>query len=73
MALTVTAAYGNLDKAINAFDELVSDGFAREELFLDRESNQVKVIAPETVKREVEEILLRHEPDRIWDRPYHIE
>ncbi len=70
MALTMTAAYGNLDKAVNAFDELVSDGFAREELFLDRESNQVKVIVPNTVKREVEEILLRHEPERIWDLPY---
>lgn len=70
MTQTVTAAYDNVDKAINAYDELVSDGFSSEELFLDRENRQVKVIAPETIQREVEEILNRHEPDEVWSRPY---
>ncbi|MCC5857525.1 MAG: hypothetical protein JJT90_05180 [Ectothiorhodospiraceae bacterium] len=70
MTQTMTAAYDDVTKAINAFDELVSDGFPREELFLDRDNRQVKVIAPDTVLREVEEILRRHEPDEVWSRPF---
>ncbi|GGX89628.1 hypothetical protein GCM10007160_16240 [Litchfieldella qijiaojingensis] len=70
MTQTVSAAYDNIDKAINAFDELVSDGFPRESLFLDKETNQVKVIVPDPVQREAEEILRRHEPERVWAQPF---
>ncbi len=70
MTQTMTAAYDDVTKAINAYDELVSDGFAREELFLDRNNRQVKVIAPDAVLREVEEILRRHDPDEVWSRPF---
>jgi hypothetical protein len=70
MTQTVTAAYGSNDKAANAFDELVSEGFPREKLFLDKETNEVKVIVPETSQPEAEEILNRHEPDEVHARPY---
>ncbi|MFY0989562.1 hypothetical protein [Halomonas sp. C05BenzN] len=70
MTQTVTAAYGSIDKANNAFDELVSEGFPREKLFLDKETSQVKVIIPDTSKPEAEEILRRHEPDEVWARPF---
>ncbi len=32
MTQTVTAAYGSADKAVNAYDELVSEGYPREKL-----------------------------------------
>ncbi|WP_254276687.1 hypothetical protein [Halomonas sp. 3H] len=70
MTQTVTAAYGSADKAINAYDELMSEGYPREKLYLDRDTHEVKVIVPDTSKPEVEEILARHEPDEILARPY---
>ncbi|MDR9440541.1 MAG: hypothetical protein RI841_13765 [Halomonas sp.] len=70
MTQTVTASYGSIDKAANAFDELVSEGFPREKLFLDKEASEVKVIVPEASQPEAEEILNRHEPGEIRARPY---
>ncbi|MDI5935759.1 MULTISPECIES: hypothetical protein [Halomonas] len=70
MTQTVTAAYGSAMKATNAYDELVSEGFPREKLYLDKETNQVKVIIPDTSKPEAEEILRRHGPDEFWSRPF---
>ncbi|MBE0488941.1 MAG: hypothetical protein IBX53_07655 [Halomonas sp.] len=70
MTQTVTAAYGNIDMAINAYDELISEGYPREKLYLDRDTHEVKVIVPDTSKPEVEEILGRHGPDEILARPY---
>ena len=70
MTPTVTAAYGSADKAINAYDELISEGYPREKLYFDKETHEIKVIVPDTSKPEVEEILGRHEPDEILSRPY---
>ncbi|MDR5893573.1 hypothetical protein [Halomonas mongoliensis] len=70
MTQTVTAAYGSADKAVNAYDELVSEGYPREKLYFDRDSNEVKVIVPDASRPEIEEILARHEPDEIRARPY---
>lgn len=70
MTQTVTAAYGSADKAINAYDELISEGYPREKLYFDKAANEIKVIVPDTSKPEVEEILARHKPDEILARPY---
>lgn len=70
MTQTVTAAYGSLGKAINAFDELVAEGYPREKLYLDKGTNEVKVIVPDASRPGVEETLKSHEPDEIWARPY---
>ncbi|SEL13766.1 hypothetical protein [Halomonas daqiaonensis] len=70
MTQTVTAAYGSNDKAVNAFDELVSEGFPREKLYLDKETNEVKVIVPDNTQPEAETILRRHEPDDVSSQPF---
>ena len=70
MTQTVTAAYGEALKATNALDELISEGFPREKLFHDTQTQQVKVIVPDSTRPEAEAILRRHEPDDIWSRPY---
>lgn len=70
MTQTITAAYSSDGKAVNAYDELVSEGYPREKLYFDKRSNEIKVLAPETSRPEVEEILNRHEPDKIWSTPY---
>ncbi|RLK46790.1 hypothetical protein DFR31_2497 [Alkalispirillum mobile] len=69
MSQTVTAAYDNEDAARNAVDELISDGFDQEKVFLDKETIQVKVMVPDSGQREAEEILKRHTPKDIWSRP----
>jgi len=70
MTQTVTATFDDAMKAVNAYDELVSKGFPREKLFLDRETSEVKVIVPDPSQPEAEEILKRHEPDDLQARPY---
>ncbi|MDR5866698.1 hypothetical protein [Halomonas koreensis] len=70
MTQTLTAAYPDRLKARNALDELVADGLPRESLFLDEERGEVKVIIPDEGRREVEEVLGRHEPTQLWSRPY---
>jgi hypothetical protein len=70
MTQTVTGAYGNIQRATNAYEELVAEGFPREKLYLDKETNQVKVIVPDTSQPEAKEILQRHDPDEVWARPF---
>lgn len=70
MTQTVTAAYGSAGKASNAFDELVSEGYPREKLYLDKDTHEVKVIVPEASRPEVEEILGRHGPDETRSEPF---
>lgn len=70
MTQTVTAAFSSADKAINAYDELISEGYPREKLYFDKETHEVKVIVPDTSRPEVEAILGRHEPEEIRARPF---
>lgn len=69
MAQTVTAAYDSEEAARNAVDELISDGYDQEKVFLDKENIQVKVMVPDSGQREAEEILKRHSPKDVWARP----
>ena len=65
MSRTITAAYDSAEKARNAEDDLVSTGFDREKVFFDKETNQIKVIIPDSAEPEVTEILNRHQPREI--------
>ena len=65
MSLTVTGVYKDADAARNAADDLVYSGFDREKVFLDRDAAQVKVMIPDSVEREVKEILDRHSPTEV--------
>ena len=65
MVKTLTAVYDSAGKARNAEDDLVSTGIDREKVFLDTETNQVKVMVPDTAEREVTEILKRHDPTEV--------
>ena len=69
MTKTLTGKYDSLDKARNALDDLINIGFEREKIFLDRDNTLVKVITPNDIEREVREILDRHEPATVTERP----
>lgn len=70
MTRTITVVYSSDGKAVNAYDELVSEGYPREKLYFDKRSNEIKVLVPEASRPEVEEILNRHELDKAWSTPY---
>lgn len=68
MARTVTAVYSSVDAGRNALEDLVADGFDREKVFLDEDNRQVKVMVPDAVEANAEEILRRHDPEDLWSR-----
>lgn len=65
MAKTLTASYASNEAARNAVDELLSDGIDSEKVFLDDATNEVKVMIPGDIEREITEILGRHNPTEI--------
>lgn len=69
MTVTVTASYSSIGAARNAADELISDGFDREKVFVDEDTMEVKVMVPGTARREAEEILQRHRPREVHAVP----
>ena len=69
MTETINAVFSSVDKAKNAVDDLLSTGIDREKVFLDEDNIQVKVITPNVVEREIVEILQRHQPMQVSERP----
>ena len=69
MAETINANYDSIDKAKNAVDDLVATGIDREKVYLDEQAIQVKVIAANVIEREIVEILERHQPLEVSERP----
>lgn len=69
MAETINANYDSIDKAKNAVDDLVATGIDREKVYLDEQAIQVKVIAANIIEREIVEILERHQPLEVSERP----
>ena len=65
MTSVVTCTYDSADKVYNARDDLVATGIPQEEIFVEEDSNKIKVITPDITKPEIVEILSRHEPSQI--------
>ncbi len=65
MTKTVTGDFATEDAMKNAMDDLVSTGIPRENVFMDTEHKQLKVIIPAATEPEVTEILKRHQPTRM--------
>ena len=70
MTETISATYDSNTQAKNAVDDLVSTGIPRESIFLEKETNQVKVIAADVTEGEIVEILQRHQPSQVSERPF---
>ena len=69
MTITITASYMSTGAARNAGDELISDGFDQEKVFVDEDAMEVKVMVSGNIRREVEEILQRHQPRDMHTTP----
>ncbi|MBX3687308.1 MAG: hypothetical protein KF909_14305 [Rhodocyclaceae bacterium] len=60
MTKTVTGDFADEAAMKNAMDDLISNGIPREEVFMDTEHMQLKVMVPDAMKGGVGEILERH-------------
>lgn len=69
MTITITAVYESPDHVSNALDDLVSTGIPREKIFTDKDKSEVKVHTPQSSAPEIEEILRRHRPKDVYQRP----
>ncbi len=69
MIKTITGIYDSPGKVINAMDELLATGIDREKVYVDKENEtQIKVMVPNTIDREITEILERHNPKEIFTK-----
>ena len=61
-AKVITATYASADTLKNVVDDLINIGLPAEEVFADKNSKQVKVIAAPAIEPEIREVLNRHNP-----------
>ena len=59
---TITKTYDSKTALENVWEDLVATGMEQEQIFLDKEKLQVKVITPKETEAEIREILGRHKP-----------
>jgi len=60
---TVTKTYQSVDVLRNVKDDLINSGaLTQEQVYLDKEKLQVKVIVPNIEESEIMEIMGRHNP-----------
>ena len=69
MTETITANYESFVTAQNAVDDLLATGIDSEKVYLDDKAPVVKVMVPNTIKREIKEILDRHQPSGLTETP----
>ena len=60
MTRTMTGDFADEAAMKNAMDDLISNGIPREEVFMDTQHMQLKVMVPDDMKGGVGEILERH-------------
>jgi hypothetical protein len=65
MAEIITAVYASHDTLANVRNDLVSVGIPQEKIRVNKDKNQVQVMAPEVSDAEIREILERHQPTEI--------
>jgi hypothetical protein len=70
MTKTITAVFASPTQVTNAFDDLVSTGIPQDKIFADQEKPEIKVASPETSVPEIKEILNRHQPKDISEKPF---
>lgn len=65
MTMTVTGSYESDTAIKNTREDLISIGVPQEQIFVDAEHHQIKVMIADSTEPEVEEILRRHSPSDV--------
>ena len=61
MTKTVTGTYESADQIKNAREDLIATGIPQEQIFVDEENRQIKVMIADETEPEIEDILKRHD------------
>jgi len=70
MLETITATYNSSDQIRNAWDDLINTGnIPRDKIYMDEDGMVIKVMVNNAIKPEIQELLQRHNPLEIHDRP----
>ncbi|HEC05934.1 MAG TPA: hypothetical protein ENJ12_03730 [Thiolapillus brandeum] len=62
MSKTITKTFKSHDTLSNVREDLIATGIEQEQIFVDKDNNQVKVIIPAEAEPEILEIMNRHQP-----------
>lgn len=69
MTKTITAVFDSPEQVTNAFDDLISTGIPQEKIYAEKDRPELKVSTPDTTAPEITEILRRHRPKDITEKP----
>lgn len=62
MLKTLYAAYNETDAVKCVLDELINHGIDREKIYADEKTKEVRVMVPDDIESEINEVLNRHHP-----------
>ena len=62
MSKTITKTFKSHDTLSNVREDLIATGIEQEQIFVDKDNKQVKVIIPAEAEPEILEIMNRHQP-----------
>ncbi len=62
MSKTIIRTYASEEALRNVEEDLVATGIEQEQILIDKDTKQVKVVVPATAEPEIVEILERHQP-----------
>ncbi|MFT6916390.1 MAG: hypothetical protein ACJAWL_002725 [Motiliproteus sp.] len=68
MNTTVTGTYQSATQVKNTQEDLIALGIPREQIFVDENNHQIKIMIPEVTEPEIEVILKRHQFSEITAR-----
>ncbi|ROT95795.1 hypothetical protein EB809_18370 [Marinobacter sp. R17] len=60
MSSPVNGHYKSPEQAKNVWEDLIASGIPRDNIYIDEDNQVIKVLIPETERREIQEIFDRH-------------
>jgi hypothetical protein len=67
MSNSIVAVYESEGQVKNAIDDLIATGIPQDEIRSDHDQHRISVVAADTARPEIVEILKRHQPTEISD------
>lgn len=62
MSKTITKTFEHVNTLKNVSDDLISTGIDQDQIYIDEDKKQVKLVIPAAIEPEILEILSRHQP-----------
>ena len=65
MTMSVTGSFGSSDQTKLVFDDLMANGVPREQVFVDKSCNMVKVLIADAAEGDIEAMLRSHDANEL--------